>query len=940
MKKILFLLSALAILTSDRTTAAVIYDPLIPQVTFAVKELETAMTAMGKRDLAVTLVVKPDKFSPETFQIRRIGPTQVIVTGSDATGAMYGGLEVADRLRLGLPIENQDRAPFVGKRGIKFNIAWDARTPSYDDSGDAAQNNIEAVWDFEFWKAYLDALARYRYNVLSLWSAHPYPSIIQLEEYPEAALEDVYRIGLELDQDWRKSGNPGPWGPWDRKLGEAGTLKLVKKISVEDKIAHWKRVFDYAGDRGIEIYLFHWNVFTFGATGKHGITQEQTNPITVDYLRKSVRQALLTYPQIKGIGVTAGENADNDAEGEHSIENFLFNTYGRGIMDVLEEQPDRDLRFIFRQHQTGLGPITEAFADFPKTIETSFKYAIGHMYSMRRPVIFESRYRAQVEEYGVKCWLNLRNDDMFVLRWGNPDFTREYLLRMPHHLSPGFYLGSDGYVWGREFVAKNPEMAGRLEIDKHWYQFRQWGQLAYDPFLDRDYWEAVLQERFPGVDAGLLYDAWAATSEIVPQINSANFTGNDAHFAPEGCMNLDGYLTVDGLYFNSSLFRPMQGSGILSVIEWGKAVVAGKELKGITPLQVADNLDAYAETALAALPALREQSGDQLELQETLNDIEAMAYLGRYYADKTRGAAKLAVFREDPRQKHYNAEAVAHLKDAVEEWKAYAAIASAQYKTQLLARTDYLDWNGLLVEVEKEVLSVKNEGDYPDVRFTSLKDGARIRVGTDLQVQVEATDGNGIRELKLYLNSLYLNAAGPGIWSGASDALLKSLKPGWYHLEAVAEDTTGTFGRREIQIVVGDVSENHPTNWRDEIHQIILNEGERMMGGDVRDFPRLECHFTIDDDVRLMLNHGASGSSKGEVWNRWGRVTGYPQYLTLEEGRLVACSITPDQREVKLFKTPPVSEPGSYKFGITVSKKLVIYRELEGGGIRTVWRSN
>jgi hypothetical protein len=55
-----------------------------------------------------------------------------------------------------------------------------------------------------------------------------------------------------------------------------------------------------------------------------------------------VRQALLTCPQINGIGVTAGENADNALKSEYSIENFLFNTYGRGIMDVLKQQGEDD----------------------------------------------------------------------------------------------------------------------------------------------------------------------------------------------------------------------------------------------------------------------------------------------------------------------------------------------------------------------------------------------------------------------------------------------------------------------------------------------------------------------------------------------------------------------------------------------------------------------
>jgi hypothetical protein len=246
--------------------------------------------------------------------------------------------------------------------------------------------------------------------------------------------------------------------------------------------------------------------------------------------------------------------------------------------------------------------------------------------------------------------MNLRNDDIFVLRWGNPDFVRNYIQEMPHDVSPGFYMGSDGYVWGREFVAKNPKMAGRLEIDKHWYRMKQWGQLAYNPSLDRDYWEAVLNHRFSGVDDKLLYEAWAATSGIIPLVNSSNWWPNDAQISPEGCIDFTGgFLTVDKYYFRNT-WAAQLGTGYQTVMDWGKSEISGKKSKGISPLQVANELDAYAATALAALPKLRQHMNNNLELQETLNDIECMAYLGRYYADKMRGAAKLAAFREDTKQ--------------------------------------------------------------------------------------------------------------------------------------------------------------------------------------------------------------------------------------------------------------------------------------------------
>jgi len=952
MKKVpcsfLWLLFVLGILLPGRFAVSVEYDARIPQLAFAAQELKDALKEARQENLQVSLIVKPDESSLEAFQIESVGPNQIKVIGSDATGAMYGGLEVADLLRLGLPIKNQDRAPFVPKRGIKFNIPLDARTPSYDDTGDSAQKNIETIWDFEFWKAYLDDLARYRYNVLSLWTTHPFPSMIKLEDYPDVALDDVYRISDGILQPHHKNKLQ------DVDFDKPGTLQLVKKMSIEKKITHWQRVFQYAEDRGIEIYLFCWNVFTWYADGKYGITQEQDNPLTIEYTRKCVRQTLLTYPQIAGIGVTAGENADWYAEGEHSIENFIFNTFGRGIMDVKEQQPDRKIRFIFRRHVTEHKKVTKAFKNYTGGIvDTSIKYAVAHMYSSRRPQEWEKRIVEEGWLDNFKVWLNLRNDDIFMHRWGSPDYVREFIKWMPHDHSPGFYMGSDGYVWAREFIAKNPKMAGKLEIDKHWYRFRLWGQLAYSPELGRDYWEAVLKHRFGGIDAKLLYDAWESSSEIIPQLNRSVWAPTDGDFSAEGCMQSQGFLTVDDYYFDR---EPMVLTRIdnapdpqcISVTEWAKAFLARKKLQGITPLQVADNLDKYAETAQAALPALRKQAGDNVELKETLNDIESMAYLGRYYADKMRGAAKLAVFRAGDRQDmQYLDQAVAHLKDAVDEWKAYAALLSSQYKTSLLARTHFLDWNRTLKEVEKEVVTVQQEGDFPEVRFTNLTDGARVPAETELRVEVDATDGDGIKEVKLYLNGLSLksHSTKPQVWSGSSDELLKTLKPGMYHLEAVAEDKNGLRSHQEIQIVVGDVSQNITANWRDEIYQVILNEGERIMDGDIREFPRLECFLTLEADGRLALFRGTPGRRKGLIWKTRGkadRPTPQPTvprfYTVLENGQLVVYRRTPGHLKLALWKSNKPSDTGTYKLGITASRRLVIFIEV-GEKRKIIWRS-
>lgn len=941
-------LLVLVLSLATRLAAEVSFDHSIPQIAFAAQELVGALQESEQQRLRISITVEADAARPEAFEIRSSGSGEILITGTDAKGAMYGGLEVADRLRLGLALKEGKHEPFIKKRGIKFNIPLDARTPSYDDTGDSAQRNIETMWDFEFWASYLDELARNRYNVLSLWTTHPFPSLIKLEDYPDVALDDVYRIsdGVLRPEDTNKFK--------DIDFEMPGVLQLVKKAPIEEKIRHWQRVFQHAEDRGIEIFFFTWNVFTWYAEGKYGITQEQDNPRTIEYTRACVRKLLETYPQISGIGVCAGENADWYREGDRSIESFIFETFGKGIMDVQADDPDREMRFIFRRHVTDHPEVTRAFAGYTGgIIDTSIKYAVAHLYSSRRPQEWETRIVGEgwLEKY--QAWLNLRNDDIFLHRWGSPDFVREFIRWMPHDDSPGFLMGSDGYVWARDYTAKNPDRIGRMEVDKHWYCFRLWGQLAYNNDLGRDYWEAALQHRFPSVDVEKLYDAWASTSEIVPQLNRSSWSPTDAAFSAEGVMERDGFLTIENYYFNRD---PMVLNRIenapdpqcISVTAWAKAMLAGKAVLGVTPLQVAENLDGYAAKAHALLPELRQTTGGTVELEDTLNDIDSMAYLGRYYADKIRGAAKLALYRASGRKEpRYLDQAVAHLEDAVVEWKAYAQILDRQYQPSLLARTNYLDWNQTLLAVEKEVRTVKAEGDYPQVRIANLSDGDRLANRGAFRVEVVATDGDGAPRVWLYLNGKILkaHATAPWVWSAQSDEMLKNVEPGTYHLEAVAEDVNGFRSKAEIQVVVGPGPLAPTDAWRNEIHQVILHEGETFEDGALFDFPRLRCFLTLEEDGRLTLFDGSPRDRAALLWATRGkadRPTVQPVpfrfYTALERGQIAVYRGLPGAPDTLLWGSGKTTLSGSAKLGLTVDRRLVVFDDANGVN-KVIWKS-
>jgi len=701
------------------------YEDKNPQLAFAVEQITMACDSMGisysinepVKGSACLLVFEIDTdLGSESYAIAQ-EEGRILVTGGDATGLMYAGIDLAEAIRLEKDLQRIEisNTPYLKYRGLRFNIPLDARTPSYDDTGDAAQDNIATVWDFGFWKRYLDQMALNRYNLLTLWNLHPYPSWVKVPEYPDVALDNVCQYNKPIyrntDMRWREENVQDP-----------DNLEVIIEMTIDEKIAFWKKVFGYAEDRGIDIYLFHWNVFVNGAQGKHGIEWSQQSDVTIDYIRKSVKAMLLTYPNIKGIGVTAGEHINRDLEGKYKTENWMWHTYGKGVMDAKAERPDLDVRFIFRKHWSQLDEIAEAFEDYPSEIETSFKYSRARMYSSTAPPWFDKIYRADVEKHGTPCWLNVRNDDIFVFRWGNPEYAAEYLQNIPYDLTPGFYMGPDGYVWGKDFTSINPAHRDRLEVDKHWYRFRIWGRMAYDPDLGPGYWQEQLRIRYPGVDAVRLYETWKATSEIISLTDKIHFRQNDYQFLPEGCIDRPrGFHDVD--FFIRVAAMPLQG--VISIADYAKSV---DQEDGITPFDISDMLDASADSLLEGARTI-DPAGNE-ELKETLGDFKALAYLGKYYARKVRGATYTAMYRWAGDNAH-KTNAVAVLEEAVEMWEQYAETAASLYTPQLFARTRTLDWHAILEDVRRDV-EIARQAEYGqpvEVEFDNIlwsRDSARL----------------------------------------------------------------------------------------------------------------------------------------------------------------------------------------------------------------------
>ena len=661
---------------------------------FAVAEIRREAAARGltigeivdvapENTTTLALVMKPSIGTNAVAQSYLIrvnrdhGHHDITVQATDPVGLMYGGLDIAEAIRTGTldTLKDSDHAPHIAQRGIKINTPLDLRTPTYTDPSDAAQANIPEMWSMDFWRDLFDDMARHRYNVISLWSLNPFPSIVKVPEFPHVALDDVWRTKVKLDAKFDGNGNNFV------RPEMLANHEVVKKMTIDEKIQFWRDVMQLGKDRGIDVYWFLWNVFLYGAEGKDGITSDKTAPRTIEYFRASVRETIKTYPLLAGFGITAGEGMPESDFKKISKEQWLWQSYGEGIRDGLKDAPGRKFRLIHRFHQTGLSDIQNAFTELTCPLDLSFKYAIAHMYSVTNPSMIQPVLPLLSPQ--LRSWLTVRNDDIYSFRWADVDYARGFIKAIPgEDKIAGFYMGCDGYLWGRDFLSKDAGTPRQTVMQKQWLSFALWGRLAYEPDLPDAAFQRLTAAHFPGADIPKFTAAWADASKTFPYITRFFWGDIDVKWFPEACRRKSGFYTVRHFIEGDT----MPGAGVLNIIEWRDALLAQKKFAGVTPLEIAATLEINASHALNALPQLRRAKvalPAAKEYAATLGDIAAMAQLGLYYAEKIRGACDLALF-DKTGDTSQQASAVQHLEAALNNWKNYAATYTRQYVQPVL----------------------------------------------------------------------------------------------------------------------------------------------------------------------------------------------------------------------------------------------------------------
>jgi hypothetical protein len=645
--KYLFALCLMAFATQTiiyAQTVGIFYDSKIGQIKFAANDVKTALEAKNLKvemfplssitpayannKVVISLATNkkinailtgqggtiPISLGEQAYGLRttsKKGQISYWVLGGDENGAMYGGLQIAENIsKDGLSGSyNTEETPFMLNRGMKLNMPLDKRIPTYVGgwSSSSAKKAIPHVWDMSFWKKLIDQQARNRYNVLSVWVHHPFPALVKLEDYPKASLPRI-----------------------------EGFDGYVNEMNHEQRVVFWREVMQYAHEHGMKFYFFNWNVYVDYAKDQYPeITQDMSNAKTVDYMNKSMKALIGTYPELDGFGITAGDGMSKSSE-ENTA--WTYNAIGKAVKEYLTENPSRKFNLIHRSVYSNPELFDSIYAPL-KTVPNaklnfSFKYAQAHMYSTTTP-----KWGSAIEsasKLGIKTWLTFRNDDYFYINWGDPQFVRDYMAGIPNKEDVvAMYIGSDGYNPSRTYFYKNEALNGQLEVERRWYMEMLWGRISYNPNVGDDVFKNMLAKRFPTVSAENLFQAWTLSSRTLPKVTEL-IMGNwslDFHWYPEACWSdpgrCTGFRTIDGFANETTVAK---GSNLCDIATSAAGKCDGKK----SSYTVADEMLADSEKALSLINTMKSEGNVDLEI--AISNVKQMSYLGVYYAYKVRGA--------------------------------------------------------------------------------------------------------------------------------------------------------------------------------------------------------------------------------------------------------------------------------------------------------------
>jgi hypothetical protein len=344
-------------------------------------------------------------------------------------------------------------------------------------------------------------------------------------------------------------------------------------------------------------------------------------------------------------------------------------------------------------------------ADYPGPMYIALKFNGEHTYSSPKPHYYNQAWLDQRPKNYELVWELTIQSDVTNFRWGDPQFVRE-LVRNAAISGVGLRMPTVERTFGRR--RENPHtnlfahhVTWDFAFQRHWFANKLWGRLSYNPETPDAIWAKHFVKRF-GEGGNGAYQALMYSSKVLPTTTCLHWNYMNGDWQPEVCVG--GWNTAEHAWMGGGvgnyrewmwreapkkfhsvtewIFNHTIEEKWLTIPQYVNRIAAGQEITGdeITPLEVADLLEENADRALEQIEQASPGISKGKEEFECLAlDVKAVANLGKYYAEKTRGAVELMSFLRTADQS-YQAKSIEHLEKAAHWWNELSLVTSSHYE--------------------------------------------------------------------------------------------------------------------------------------------------------------------------------------------------------------------------------------------------------------------
>ena len=610
------------LIASAETVSIVIPTNAVPRVEFGARKLVEALKAVSleaavarsEPQAGPRIIVSPPRASGSRGEEFILAQTIVggypSVIGMDDSGALYGCLELAKRIRSAgqLPMGRQmalaHDKPVMRLRGAcvgmqKTYILPGRKVYEYPYTPEL----FPWFYNKELWREYLDFLAEQRMNTLYLWNGHPFASLVRVSEYPYA---------VEVPED-----------VFQKNVG----------------MFHWLTA--ECDRRGIWLVQMFYNLLVSKPFAEHhGLATQLAAPTpeALDYTRKSVAEFVKQYPHV-GLLVCLGEAL----QGVDNQTRLLTETIIPGVKDGMQaaglrEQPP----LVVRAHATDPAVVMPAAVKAYSNICTMAKYNGESLTTWEPRGLWQERHLAmsRLASNHVANVHILANLEPF--RYGAPRFIRKCVQAARDRLgATGIHLYPLAYWnWPNSPDLADPPLK---QWRRDWTWFEAWARYAWNPDVpeaeDRAYWIARLTE---------CYGSKAAAKDILEACNDAGECAprllRRFGITEGNRQTLSLGMTLDELV-NPSRYRPYEelwksqsppGERLEEYVrrEWNRQPHVGE-----TPISILEEVMEFSgRAAQAANSAAPRVSRNGEEYARLHNDIRCIRAMSLNYAAKVNAA--------------------------------------------------------------------------------------------------------------------------------------------------------------------------------------------------------------------------------------------------------------------------------------------------------------